>query len=306
MRVDLHSLRLFLLAAEEGSLTRAAERGFIAPSALSKRITDLEHGLKVKLFQRHPRGLVLTDAGHTLVRHAQHLERNVGDLERDMTTFSEGRRGNIRIHSTIAAIEGLLSLDLLAFSKNAPDITIDIQDCLSPAVVRAVQDRTADIGVMCGVQPSPELCVLPYRTQHLVVLMPAGHPLAAKASLKLADIIRYELVSVRSGSSLDSLLITAAAELGETIKFRIRVSGYTGLMDIVSAGEALGLAPDNCVSARPNGLITRPLDEPWSARHLSLCYSNADDVEPAVRLLSNFLTSRAGQSPAAALVRAAR
>jgi DNA-binding transcriptional LysR family regulator len=305
MRVDLHSLRLFNIVAEEGNLTRAADRGFIAPSALSKRIADLESAYKVKLFQRHPRGLALTQAGQMLARHVQHLERTVDELEREMMAYSEGRKGSIRIYSTIAAIEGLLSLDLLAFSRMFPDITIDIQDCLSSAVIRAVQDRAADIGVMCGVHSDPELCVLPYRMQHLVVLMPMGHPLAVKSGVRLSDIIRYELVSVRSGSSLDTLLVKAAAELGETIRFRIRVSGYVGLMDIVSAGEAIGLVPDNCVHAAM-GMVTRPLDEPWSARSLSLCYSNAEGVEPAVRLLGNFLAEQAEQGHASSLVAGTR
>jgi len=302
MHLDFSNLRLFLAVFEERSLTRAAEREHIAPSALSKRIADLEQTLKVKLFLRQPRGLVPTGAAEALARHARLLAANLAQIEQEMTGFASGRKGNVRVHATVSAVEGFLSVDLTAFSRIHPEVTVEMQDCLSSAAIRAVRENDADIGIFSGALPSGELRTLPYREQHLVAVVPRDHPLAERPRLTLAEMLPHEMVCVRSGSALDVQLRQAATELGQTIRYRIRVSGYEGLMQIVSAGgDAVGIAPDNCVRAHlaRNDIVTRPLDEPWATRRLKICCNEAGAATASTVLLSEFLASRAAAEQAA-------
>lgn len=72
-KVDLTSLRLFVAVCQENSIARAAEREFIAPSAVSRRIADLESLVGLPLIKRHTRGVIATPAGQTVLRHAQQI-----------------------------------------------------------------------------------------------------------------------------------------------------------------------------------------------------------------------------------------
>src|ERR1700761_7948770 len=76
-RLDLTTLRLFVAICEEGNLTRASHREAIAPSAVSKRMHDLEQALQVALFERQPNGMALTPAGESLLHHARVTLLNV-------------------------------------------------------------------------------------------------------------------------------------------------------------------------------------------------------------------------------------
>uniref|UniRef100_UPI0013D2C668 LysR family transcriptional regulator n=1 Tax=Enterobacter hormaechei TaxID=158836 RepID=UPI0013D2C668 len=76
-----------------------AEREHIAPSAISKRIQDLEAEVGAPLFYRHARGMTATPAGETLADHASRLFENVNQMSADLSAFTTGERGQVRIHA---------------------------------------------------------------------------------------------------------------------------------------------------------------------------------------------------------------
>jgi DNA-binding transcriptional LysR family regulator len=301
MRIDLNSLRLFRAVFDEGSLTRAAKHAHIAPSALSKRISDLEAEFGLRLFNREARGVVPTDAGEALARNIRLILANVAQMEQEMADLARGNRGHVRLRATVSAIEGYLSVDLSAFAQANPGVSVDLQDSLSAAAIDAVRGGEADLGVSSGPPPPAGLLSLPYRQQDLVAVLPAGHALAARSRVTMADILKYEMVCARSGSALDLQLQEAASALGRTIRHRIRVSGYDGMVDIVGAGSgAIGVAPDNCVRAHIGGrVVMRPLDEVWARRRLHICWGEAGAANPSAMLLGAFLASRAEAAEAA-------
>src|SRR5215213_11729610 len=89
VRFDLLTLKLFIAVVEEQSIARAAERENIVPSAVSKRISDLEADLKVSLIQRHNRGIATTPAGNALLRHARSVLRDLGQLEGELVFYTD-------------------------------------------------------------------------------------------------------------------------------------------------------------------------------------------------------------------------
>src|SRR5215217_5362463 len=95
MRIDLTTLKIFLTVIEEESLARAAERHFMATSAVSKRISDLEGTLAVQLLERHSSGVRPTAAGMELVKHAKDMLLLMSRLRADLSTFGEGIRGDV-------------------------------------------------------------------------------------------------------------------------------------------------------------------------------------------------------------------
>ncbi len=175
MRFDLLSLKLFVIVCEQQSISRTADVERIAASAVSKRMSDLEAMVKTPLFLRSQKGLDMTPAAHDLLRHARIVLRDLGQLENDMLDHSKGRRGDVRLHACHSPIAQHLPDDLANFLALNPAIRVSIDEGLSRNVVQAVSENAADIGVFGGGTTTASLHVTPYRTDRLVVIMPAEH-----------------------------------------------------------------------------------------------------------------------------------
>src|SRR5262249_41907041 len=122
VQFDLLSLKLFIAVVEEQSIARAAAREHIAASAVSKRIAELERGLKVALLQRNNRGIVTTAAGNALLRHARNVVRDMAQLEGELVEYSEGLKGQIRLFANSTAILRFLPQQLVSFLSHHPRV----------------------------------------------------------------------------------------------------------------------------------------------------------------------------------------
>ncbi|MDE2618284.1 MAG: LysR family transcriptional regulator, partial [Burkholderiales bacterium] len=111
-RMDLTSLQLFVAVCELGSIGRAAEREFIAASAISKRLADLETTLGTPLLYRHTRGVDLTPAGESLLHHARSVLYSLEKMQGELSEYVDGVRGHVRVHASISAIVQFLPEDL--------------------------------------------------------------------------------------------------------------------------------------------------------------------------------------------------
>ncbi len=94
--------------------------------------------------------------------------------------------------------------DLSRFLTQHPLVRVDLEEAISPLIVRAVADGVAEIGIYGGNIPAPGLTVLPYRQDRLVVVVPARHPLRRHPSVRLDAVLPYDLVGVQKGSSIDA------------------------------------------------------------------------------------------------------
>ena len=114
-RIDLTSLHLFVALCELGSIGKAAAREFIAASAVSKRLSDLELTLDTPLLYRHTRGVDLTPAGESLLHHARWVLFSLEKMQGELSEYSEGVRGHVRVHASISAVVQFLPEDLGRF-----------------------------------------------------------------------------------------------------------------------------------------------------------------------------------------------
>ncbi len=133
--------------AAEGSIRKASEKLNIAASAVSRRITGMEEDLGVPLFERHARGLRLTDAGKIFMDHARRVMRDevwaIGEIE----ALRDLRRGAIRISCVEGTINGLITPAIAEFRPNSRTVKFSVVRAGSTAVMRAVAADEADLGL---------------------------------------------------------------------------------------------------------------------------------------------------------------
>jgi len=125
--MDWGKLRSFHAAAEAGSLTSAGDRLGISQSAVSRQIAALEESLGVSLFQRHARGLVLTDAGHTLFRSTMEMAQAAQSANTALRDQQETPQGELIVSAPVAFGSTWLVPRLGGFVKKHPDLHLDLR-----------------------------------------------------------------------------------------------------------------------------------------------------------------------------------
>ncbi len=301
-RIDLTSLQLFVAVCELGSIGRAAEREFIAASAISKRLSDLEATLGITLLYRHARGVDLTPAGESLLHHARSMLYSLEKMQGELSEYAEGVRGHVRVHANISAIVQFLPEDLGAFVQAHDAIKIDLEEHLSSEVVRAVQEGAADLGICHVPDGAGDLQTQPYRQDRLALIVPAGHPLAADAAIDFVDALDFDHVGLHTNSSIYVAMHQAALNAGRSVRLRIHVTGLDAMCRMIDNGLGIGVMPQRAFELMRGGigrrLVSIALNDTWALREIRLVARDFSTLPVAARTLVQHLQAPA---PAEAL-----
>lgn len=291
-RPDLTTLRMFLAVYRQGNMTKAAEREHIAPSAISKRIQDLELEIGTPLFYRHARGMTATPAGDALARHTAGLFDEVNRMAAELSVFNTGEEGQARLHAHQSAVVQHLPKELAAFRTAYPKVRVVLREETTPNVIQSMLDGLGDIGIFAELAQLPEgLQIFEYKRDPLVALLPASHPLAGRDALTLAEVSEYDFISLETGSSLQVLLVRSAAEAGISITNRIEVVTFTAAVQMVECGFGLTIVPAGIAriyGSNPH-VTSVPFSEPWALRRLMICTRDEPKLTASARLLLNHL-----------------
>ncbi|PLC50981.1 LysR family transcriptional regulator [Pollutimonas subterranea] len=269
-RIDAYSLRLFVATATEGSIARAAAKEHIAASALSRRISDLEHALGVALFVRSPRGIELTNAGQVVFDRGLKIDQDIQLLKRDVQASDGVVNGTVRLSANMSSIIGYLPERLKSYTATFPQVTLALSEEDTEVVLRACLDDEADVGVGVKVDVPAGIESWFFASDPLLVVMPVGHALAGERSIRFAQALQHPLIGVHPGGSLDTLLQEQAKAMGGVASFAVQVNSFDAACRMVEAGLGITLIPRSAASAYAGTrkFIRRPLGETWAAREL--------------------------------------
>ncbi len=296
-RIDLTSLQLFVAVCESGSIGRAAQQEFIAASAVSKRLSELEAAVGAPLVYRHSRGVTLTPAGESLLHHARNVLFGLERMQGELAEYAGGVRGHVRVHANISAIVQFLPEDLGAFARAHGQIKIDLHERLSPEVLQAVQEGAADLG-LCQAPAAGIGAALqsrPYRSDELVLVVPRSHALSGRCAIRFEEMLDCDVVGLHAGSSISLAMRAAAAQAGRALRQRIQVTGLDAMCRMIDNGLGVGLLPARAFALLQGmgRLAAVPLDEPWARRELLLVARDFAALPVTARLLAQHLAPAA-------------
>ena len=294
-RLDLKTLRLFAAICAEGTLNGAARRAAIAPSAVSKRLAELEHALGCTLLVREPRGMRLTPAGETLLHHTRRMLASAEQIALELAEHARGVRGFVRVLANLSAIVEFLPEDLQAFLAAQGGIRVDLEERPSGGVVAGVEEGLADLGICAGGSDMRTLTAYPYRADRLVLVVPEGHPLSDRTAIALAETLDYDHVGLHVESSIYAALRDEARRLGRPLRLRMHVPSFDAICRMAQVGMGLGTVPEHvhALLGPSMRLAAVPLTDPWAQRMLSLVV-RPGLLPPAARLLLDHLRAAEG------------
>lgn len=289
--MDLSSLEILIAAIEEKSLSRGAERVHLVPSAASKRVSELERRLGTTLLRRHGRGVEPTPAGAMLYQQAKAILRNVAQVRESLAAYASSGVPNIRLVANSSTVLQFLPADISAFARKVSASRVDLVEAFSYDVPRMVADGQADIGIYHAEHPSSGVVSKPYRTDRLGLVVPVGHPLSQRGSLRLDEALDYDFLGNFPRHSLDEFLILAGATISRPLRVRAQVSNPEARCAMVREGMGLAIMPEGIARnyVARLGLVVVTLTDPWAARQLYVCVRDANALSPHARALLNHL-----------------
>ena len=289
-RFDLVSIRLAVACVQGGSLTAAAREAHLALAAASRRIRELEDALGEPLFERHARGLAPTAAGRVFVKHGLALLQTLELLGGELADMRQGIARHVRLSASTAAINQFLPPLLARYAKLQPHLRVDLEEQVSDAVVTSLRERRADLGVFVEGPDSSGLRTQLFRTDELVLVLPAKHRLAGKAPIAFADALDEDWISLNTGAAMLQKQQQAALAANKPFRLRMQVRSFDAVCHLVASGLGLAILPKAAALpiVRAMKLEWRPLADPWAQRRL-LVATGGGPADPAVDELVAFL-----------------
>jgi DNA-binding transcriptional LysR family regulator len=287
-----------MATVEEGSLARCAEREGIAPSSISRRISDLEARCGVALLERRDRGVQPTAAGEKLFARARTLMEGLEQMVLEMEAIRGGSSGQIRIHAHASATLDALPTQVANFLTLHPDIDIEINELTTREVMHSVRTGIADIGFVPNNVESGDLHFYKWKPITLVVVLPQGHALTRKRRLNLNDLLEEHFIAMQRDSDFLVFFRQRASMLERTLKERVHATSFEGIRNMVAAGLGVSVLPDTAAYPfeKRLAIAVRPLDEPWTSGHLFLCVRDPQKLSAAATMLVDYLQSEVALS----------
>jgi DNA-binding transcriptional LysR family regulator len=250
MALDWDKLRVFHAAAEAGSFTHAAETLNLSQSAISRQVSALEHDVGVPLFNRHARGLVLTEQGEMLFRTAHDVLVKLETIKSRLTEAREKPSGVLRVTTTVGLGAGWLTVRLPEFLELYPEIQIQL--ILANEELDLTM-RQADCAIRLRQPQQPDLIQRRLFTVHFHLYASAGYVAKHGKPVSIAELSKHRIVTfgVPVPSHLSELnwLETVGDFDGERRVSTLQINDILSIKRAVQAGAGIAMLPDYLVSS---------------------------------------------------------
>ena len=266
--ISTRQLRYFVEIAESGSFSAAAERLFVAQSALSRQIKELEIILQTPLFERTARQPRLTAAGEAFYPRARNLLGELHKASELATQVGHGQLGTLRLsHSSTVPMSGRVLRGISAWLEQCPGVSLDIVKLSSEAQLEDIAEGRLEVGLLRlpVLRQREGVRILPLYKEPLLLAVPPGHSLARHSSaIELAQLQDQAFISIphpqRGGLSYLSAELCMRA--GFFPKAARVMSRKTTQLQLIQAGFGIALLPESMRDIAPANIHFLPLADP--------------------------------------------
>ncbi|SES36272.1 LysR family transcriptional regulator [Lentzea albida] len=262
-RVELRHLRYFVAVAETRHFGQAAEMLNMAQPALSHAIRQLEDELGVCLLARSTRSVELTEAGKFFLDEALNTLNRIDAGIDGARLLGEGQSGLLRIALTGSSSLAHMPFFVQTIRKRLPALEFEVHsDISTEEQCVMLREETLDLGVVHPPVHCEDVELLPVFDERLVVVLPAGHPLAERSSLSFGE-LRDEafITEVKPEAGIAKAVLQMCLNAGFSPKRKHVVSNMPTLLALVAAGLGIGVVPESARSIPLPGVAIRSLDD---------------------------------------------
>lgn len=294
--MEIRRLRYFLAVADAGHITRAAAQLGMAQPPLSQQIKALEADLGLQLFQRHPKGMTLTEAGRLLQDEARGLLRQADALRDRLRQVAQGEQGRLALGFTSsAAAHAYMPRTLRACRQQHPQIGLDLREANAAEITDAVQAEQLHCGFLrVPTSRPPGLLFETLFHEPALLALPIDHPLAPRPGAVVRPLaltaLREEgfiLVRQPGAPGLYANLLALCEAQGFSPRVVAEVPRMMSNLNLVAAGAGVSVVPASMQGAHPHAVAYCPLADatPLDAP-MTLVWRQADQAGPTATFVA--------------------
>lgn len=261
--MDIRHLEAVAEIAKRGSFTLAADALHIAQPTLSKTVIQLEEELGVLLFSREGKRPRLTEAGEAVLRYGRPILAQMDALHRELTDLAELRQGTLRLGMPPMAGSNFFPGVIGEYRRQYPGVAIRLSEADANRLDEDLRAGLLDVGVLLTPTDAAFYDSFIVIDDRMKVVLPAGHRLADRPSLSLAELAEEPFVLFRADFTLHGRITAACESAG----FRPNIVAESSQWDFIGqmVGEGLGIAllpATICAQLRPERVRTLELASP--------------------------------------------
>ena len=287
--LDVKRLRVLREVAKHGSFSAAADSLYLSQSAVSQQVATLEKEVGMRLLERGRGGPKLTDAGSSLVSHADAVICRLEEAERDLAAIAGLEGGELRLASFPSASATIVTEAVSRFAERHPKVRLAVVEAEPEQSLPQLAAGDLDIAITFDypsfdMRAVPDLERVHLLTESMYVALPSNHLLAERKSVRVSDLAEDAWLCGVRPSSCAELVVKTCLDAGFQPRISFESDDYNVLQGYVAAGLGVTLLPEIALSPLRDGVVARPITphaperRVWAAVRASGSRSAATDA----------------------------
>jgi len=263
--IDLRRLRSLVVVAEEGHVTRAAERLGIQQPPLTRQIRSLEAEFGVTLFERLPRGVRPTEAGRVVVEAARDVLERAARLKETAQRAARGEQGRMAVgYTSSGAFHPFVAQQIRAFRQARPGVQLALAEDGTPELIQGLKDERLDAAFVRSTSTDVAgVLVEPLLQEPMMAAVPADHPLALTPRIALADLAEDTFIFYRrpTGPGLYDAIMSACLAAGFSPRVGQEAPRMSSTLGLVASGLGVSIVPAAMARMNMEGVAFSDLND---------------------------------------------
>lgn len=297
MNVTVRQLQSFVAVARSGSFAEACTLVHLSQPALSIAIRNLEEAVGGKLLERSTRSVTLTPEGARFYPVAKRLLGDWDSSLEDLRNLFALRRGKLDIAAIPTFASSLLPSLLAEYHRLYPDINVTVHDVITESVVEMVREGRVELGVTFDPGEAQDLDFVPLFRDRFVAVLPAVHPLLARAKLRWQELQKYPYITLQRPSSIRLLIDQVLQEHDIALVPVFEAHQLASIGRMVTAGLGVSVVPAlSGDQMREMGAHCRPVVAPVITRNVGVIIRRRHPLSVATRAMLEVINRWAAEA----------
>ena len=290
--MNLKDLKYLVALADTGHFGKAAARSFVSQPTLSAQLKKLEQYLGVKLVERQPKNLQLTEVGKQVVVRARRMLDEGEEIIALARSNTDPLAGQLKVALIPTIAPYLLPRVMQKLRKSLPNLRLMLYEYQTESLLKRLRDGEIDLGIMALPAPQDGLESRALYQEAFTVALPSNHPLTAKSSIKVQDLKGQTLLLLEDGHCLrdQALEVCSRVEVREAEDFR--ATSLETLRQMVVAGLGITLLPELAVESpfgSQRGMSIRQFGKPAPTRTVGAVWRKSSTRAAAIAAVCGVL-----------------
>lgn len=289
--MQLESLKMFCDVVETGSFSRAAQLNHVTQSAVSQQIRSLEERYGKRLLERTRGSIQVTPAGEILYQVSKEIVQRYQEMEGRLQALAKVVAGTVRV-ATVHSI-GLYELSgpMKRYLKAYPHVHVHLEYSRSSKIYEDALKGNIDLGVVAYPARRPQITVVPFREDRLVLVCPPGHPLSRHRRVSIKKLAGQPMVGyerdIPTRKETDRLL----RRYGVEVRYVMELDNVETIKRVVEIGSGLAILPEPAIRSEVKNrtLAAVHLSDEAFMRPLGIIHRQGKHFSPATEKFIEFL-----------------